>query len=204
MHPVVVGALHGVVVLAVGSALGWLVAGPGGATAGALVSAPPAWRIVGLIARVRPYRPGGRGLGAATVDLTWSAVNTWAASLFALVLSVRGNRPEPDRSRHSGLVHFCDPAIAGYATTVGIVTAGCSARLEAHERVHVLQARIFGPLYLPLVGLGFVVTTAVPYWMLSASARRGVRDLRSYFVRGVYPHTWHEWWAYRSAPTTAP
>jgi hypothetical protein len=198
---VVVGSLHGAAIVAVGVALGWFAAGTAGALVGAGASAVPAWRGASAVARCRPYPADRRGAASAAIDVTWGALNAWAASLFALVLSARGNRLDVERSRGSGLVHFCDQAIAGYATTIGIVTAGCSPRVEAHERVHVLQARLLGPLYLPLVGLGFVVATVLPYWLASSSVRCQVRDVRSYFVRGVYRNTWHEWWAYRVAPT---
>jgi hypothetical protein len=199
---VIVGLAQGVVVVAVGAVLGAAVAGLAGAAVGVVLSAWPAWRYSVLVGRCRPYPTGSRGGALAVVDGTWGALNTWAAALFVTVLTARRNVELADRSRASGLVHLRDPAIPGYATTIGMVTAGCSPRIEPHERVHVLQARILGPLYLPLVGLGFVIATVVPYWLLSSASRRRVRDVRSYFVRGVYPNTWHEWWAYRQAPAT--
>ena len=86
----------------------------------------------------------------------------------------------------------------GYATTLGNVIAGGTPANERHEDLHVRQARLFGPLYLPLVGLNTCC---------SASCRCGgchhdhdgypITGPGRYFTRGVYPHVWHEAWAYR-------
>lgn len=182
-----------------GGGVGWITgAGTGvGAALGGIFSAPLAVAATSAVRRARPYPQGSRGWALLALDVTWSALNTWAGALFLYVLRLRGNRLEPDRSAGSGRVHLAEPAITGYATTIGIVVAGCSSRLERHEQVHVFQARLLGPLYLPLVGLGFVVATVLPYWLLSRQARAQVTGMNTYFVRGVYPHTWHEWWAYR-------
>lgn len=196
-------ALHGVSITMVGGALGWAIgellgAGPPGWGTGLVLSTPLAVVGASSVARCRPYAAGWQGGALLAVDVTWSALNTWAGALFLALARARGNEVEVERSAGSARVHLADPAISGYATTVGMVVAGCSPRLESHEQVHVFQARLLGPLYLPLVGLGFVVATVLPYWLISARARSRVRDLSSYFVAGVYPHTWHEWWAYRS------
>ncbi len=196
-----VAAVQGASVVVVGATLGALVGGRAGLVVGLVVSLAPAVVFARVLAGCRPYPSGGRGVGLALLDATWGSLTTWVSAWYLLVLRARRNPPDRDRSHGSGLVHLCDPAIPGYATTIGIVTAGCSGRVEPHERVHVLQARIFGPLYLPLVGLGFVVATLVPYWLISSRSRGRVRDLSSFFVHGVYPNTWHEWWAYRVAPT---
>lgn len=199
--------LHAICVLVTGAALG---AGLGtaigdsgaativGASLGAVSSAFPAVAAATAVKRANPYTRDVRGRALLAVDVTWSALNTWAGALFLYVLGVRGNRVEAERSVGSGRIYLARPAISGYATTVGTVVAGCSARLERHESVHVFQARLLGPFYLPLVGVGFVVATVMPYWMVSRRARSAVDSLASYFVAGVYPHTWHEYWAYRS------
>lgn len=198
-----VALLHGVSVVVVGAVVGAVVGGRIGAAVGAAASLPPAWRYVAALRACRPYMPDASGRALAVLDATWAGPTTFAGAWFLLLLEARGNRIDAGRSSGAGLVHLCDQAIPGYATTVGVVTAGCSPRVEAHERVHVLQARLFGPLYLPLVGLGWVVATLLPYWLLRPRARAAVTSVRTYFVRGVYPHTWHEWWAYRVAPTRA-
>jgi hypothetical protein len=49
-----------------------------------------------------------------------------------------------------------------------------------------------------LVVANWVVETVLPYWLLyhdrSAAPTDGVA---AYFRHGVYPHCWHEEWAYR-------
>ncbi len=197
-------ALHGAAITAMGGALGWVVGALGGvpgigSVVGVAISVPLALAGAVAVYRCRPYPPGLRGRALLAVDVTWSALNTWAGALFLTVLRRRGNELDAARSADTARVHLAAPAIAGYATTVGMVVAGCSPRLERHEQVHVFQARLLGPLYLPLVGVGFVVATLLPYWLVSRRARSRVRDLSSYFVAGVYPHTWHEYWAYRVA-----
>ncbi len=137
-----------------------------------------------------------RGVVAFVADHTWSLPNTLVGAMFLGVSLAFGNRLERDLSGHVGLR---SPAIPGYAgTTIGPVQAGTGTGVDRHEAVHVYQARLLGPLYLPLVGLAFVVATVLPYWWLYHDhAGRPIRGVRGYFTRGVYPHTWHEEWAYR-------
>ena len=192
------GRVQAGAVTSVGALFGWLVAGPVGAALGAAASLLVAIPYGRAITQCRPYERNARGVALCVLDATWGAINTWAGALFLVALSRRGNRVETDRSVGSGTVFLCDQAIAGYATTIGIVKAGCAPRLARHEQIHVFQARLLGPLYLPLVGLGFVVATLVPYWLVTPSGRRrSVVGFATYFTRGVYPNTWHEWWAYR-------
>lgn len=197
---VLAGGIHAVAVVAFGALLGWLAGGQRlvGALVGGVLSFGPAVVYARSLARAGPYASSVRGAALCLLDATWGAMNTWAGALFTSALLARGNPVDCDRSRGSGALFLYEQAIPGYATTIGIVTAGCVPRLERHERVHVLQARILGPFYLPLVALGFVVATVLPYWLASPRSRSVIRDVRSYFVRGVYPNTWHEWWAYRA------
>jgi hypothetical protein len=194
---VVAATVQAVGVLAVGAGLGWLGGGGWGAAAGGVGSAPAALVHASVVARGRPYCRGWHGTVLAGVDATWSGLNTWAGAWYVLIELGRGNRLDIARSTGAGVLFLERQAIPGYATTIGPVAAGCPPRIERHERVHVLQARLLGPFYLPLVALGFVVATVVPYWLVSSRARARVVGPRSYFERGVYPNTWHEWWAYR-------
>lgn len=97
------------------------------------------------------------GLGPFSVigyllDMTWSLLNTAASLLVWLpaCMIAGGNFVEPnDFSRRSGtFVYSENPRGGGYdATTVGTVIGG---GWSSHEETHVWQARIFGPLYLPV------------------------------------------------------
>lgn len=144
-----------------------------------------------------PYSFSRRGLWLWLVDSTWSAPNTFAGALFYEIERLRGNKPDFGQSQGSGTVWLEDQAIVGYATTVGIVKAGSTRDVDAHENIHVFQARLFGPFYLPLVAGHYVVATLFPYWLVGyLKTNPPIRDIHTYFHRGVYPSTWHERWAY--------
>src|SRR5258708_5476083 len=86
------------------------------------------------------------------LDMSWSLPNTAASLLVWLpaCMIAGGNFVDPDdRSRRSGTFVYQDnPRGGGYdATTIGTVIAG---GWSSHEEIHVWQARIFGPLYLPV------------------------------------------------------
>jgi hypothetical protein len=208
----VVGGLVALVLTAVPAALGFLLGGGlgdgmgrgVGLVAGALVGGVPGAILGWAVARWEPYDVRrGRGLLAALVDVTWSLPNTWAGAVFLGVNLLRGNRVEPSLTRHAGAVHLVGgvfPPIAGvrYVTTIGTVIAGVAPAVHRHEHGHILQARLFGPLYLPLVAAHYVVATVVPYWWLYHDHERyPITDVGSYLTRGVYHHVWHEEWCYR-------
>lgn len=93
------------------------------------------------------------------LDMTWSLLNTAAALIVWLpaCLIAGGNFIEPDdRSRRSGtFVYQNNPRGGGYAaTTIGTVIAG---GWSSHEECHVWQARMFGPLYLPVYLLSLLL-----------------------------------------------
>src|SRR6266508_1334015 len=61
----------------------------------------------------------------------------------------------------------------------------------------VYLARIFGPLYLPLVIVNYVIATIAPYWLLYHDrVKYPINSVRAYFLDGVYPHVWNEAWCY--------
>lgn len=194
----VAGVVAGAVVAAAIGLTGAAVAGP----AGAAVAAVPGLALGVTFGRAvkvcAPYDlTSVTGVRRLVVDLTWSLVNTVAGALFLAVNLARGNRIDPDASRHSGSIVLVRQFLRGYATTVGTVQAGTTPHLRRHEDTHVRQARLFGPLYLPLVAAHYVVVTLVPYWLLYHDrARRPIDGFRAYFRHGVYPNTWHELWAY--------
>lgn len=105
------------------------------------------------------YALGPLSIFGYVLDMTWSLLNT-AASLIVWLpacMIAGGNFVEPDEhSRRSGTFVYQDnPRGGGYAaTTIGTVIAGgwCS-----HEEVHVWQARMFGPLYLPVYLLSLLL-----------------------------------------------
>jgi hypothetical protein len=147
----------------------------------------------------RPYEGVG-GLRRCLIDATWSALNTWAGAVYYGVLRLTGNPLDAGRCRGKGSIWLVNGVVARYATTIGCVKAGSNDRIDRHEEIHVFQARLFGPLYLPLVGLNYAVATVVPYWLFlfRDPVKRPIKGFRSYFENGVYPHVWNELWAYRA------
>ena len=100
----------------------------------------------------RIYGLGPFSILGYVLDMTWSLLNTAASLLVwlpACMLAGGDFIPPDENSRRSGtFVYHDNPRGGGYdATTVGTVIGGgwCS-----HEEVHVWQARLFGPLYLPV------------------------------------------------------
>jgi len=194
----VAAVVQGVVVVLVGALLG-SVFGVVGAVVGAVISLPFALAYAIGVGRGCPYADGRRGARRCLVDATWSGLNTWAGAVYYGAHRFRRNTLEPERSRGTGALWLTNGFTPKYATTIGTVKAGSNDRRDRHEQVHVLQARLFGPFYLPLIGLNYVVATVVPYWLLfrGASRRKPITGFRSYFEDGVYPNTWHELWAYK-------
>lgn len=154
---------------------------------------------------MNPYPRGPRGWGLALLDLTWSLPNTLAGLLYLGAHLLAGHRVDRDVSLHSGQIHVIEPVHHAYAMTIGPVVAGASEALRGHESVHVFQARVLGPLYIPLVALNYAVFTLAPVWLLYHDHERWpIRGFVSYFTHGVYPHTFHEVWAFNRESSSKP
>lgn len=180
-----------------GFALIGALAGPIGALIGAaiglLVGAIHAWAIV--IAKC--YPAGAKGWFLMILDFTWSLPNTMLGSIYLALNLLFGNRLDKAQSRSRSSLVLKKGIFHGFATTLGPVEAGTTSGISRHEYVHVLQARIFGPFYVPLVIANYIVATVFPYWLIYHDhARKPIRSFGDYFMRGVYPHTWNEEWAY--------
>ena len=134
------------------------------------------------------------------LDNTWSVLNSLAGSIYQLVNLIIFN-PITQTGAGTGTVVHRRGIIPGYATTIGQVIASEDPGVQDHERLHVLQARIFGPLYIPLVMASYVIGTIIPYWLLFHNHQRWpITGFGTYFINGVYPHAWNEEWAYRACP----
>lgn len=180
----------GVFGLLVGDGLGLLIGGLVGLVFGAVYG----WAITA----VRAYDWGSAGsIVAYVVDHTWSLANTLVGALFLTGNVVFGNRLDRTFTGRN-VVGLQNGVFPGFATTIGTVQAGTGMGIDDHEAVHVLQARIFGPLYIPMVIGNYILATLLPYWLLYHDrTARPITGLITYFKRGVYPHTWNEEWAYK-------
>ena len=187
--------------VALGTLAGTATRRRGGRLVGGALTALVAGPYADAVARHAPYAHTRQVAVRWLVDSTWSAPNTLAGALFLAHQRALDNPERPDRSRSSGSIWLERSAVRGYATTIGIVKAGSSERIDAREDVHVLQARLLGPLYVPLVALDFVLATVFPFWLRHrAPPAAPIRSVRDYFHRGVYREVWHERWAYAAAP----
>ena len=130
------------------------------------------------------------------LDMTSSLLNTAASLLVWLpaCMIAGGDFVEPDDySRRSGtFVYRENPRGGGYdATTVGTVIAG---GWSSHEETHVWQARIFGPLYIP------VYLTSL---LLNILFRLFTGKLES-LVEQAYYRVCFEDWAYSAGSSSGP
>ncbi len=135
-------------------------------------------------------------------DNTWGLPNSMVGSLFATANIMGGNPIDRTNSRNSGALMFENEWFSGYATTLGNVivgTKGLAHDVLEHEQAHVLQARIFGPVFYPTMIAHYAINTILPYWLFYHNKRypnTPIRNFGEYFSRGVYPHTWAEEWGY--------
>lgn len=155
------------------------------------------------------------GVLALITDLTWSLPNTLAGFILANPFYLVFGKPSRDLSRNEGWISYKPQGTSGFGVdvlqTVGTVNIGGAG---AHEKVHLLQARIFGPLFIPIVVLNYILTGLLQIlFTLTIGAIlkvTGVRDtayLRppaASAVKGffgwIYYATVFELWAYATEP----
>jgi hypothetical protein len=168
----------------------------------------------------KTYRDTPKSWFLLLVDHTWSLPNTIFGSVYVIVLLALGMRPKPQPAyaTHRIALLFGGRLMHGWSgTTIGPVEVSKEADLtnpstrdwerkdamdtNTHEYVHVFQARLFGPLYFPLVVAHYIVAALLPYWLLYHYRKKNPIDsVGNYFANGVYTHVWNEKWAYYVAP----
>ncbi len=194
----VAGVVSAVVHVLAGGLLGGLLTGPVGLLAGAVAGLVPGVVFGGAVAATGVYPRGARGFLLFVVDHTWSLPNTALGGVYLALHLAVGHTLDGPGSRHACRVSVVEGVWARYATTLGTVCAGSSPRVQRHEDTHILQARLLGPLYLPLVAANYALFTVAPVWWLwHDHAGAPIDRVRRYFEVGVYPHVWHEAHAYR-------
>jgi hypothetical protein len=177
-------------------------------TTAALISGAAAGLVYGLESGLLlSYDLGSiSGWGVLFLDVTWSFPNT----LFGLVI---GNLFYPflgglsrTLSEGQGWVSYARPG-GRVLQTLGTINLGGAG---AHERVHLWQARIFGPLYLPLFGASYVITALLQilwtitlgglFFLLKVRETPYLRPPEHSVVQGffgwIYAATPFELWAY--------
>lgn len=192
------GALSALAQVAVAASAGALLLGARGAVVAAVLAGCVAGPFGWAVGRVRAYPPSARGVGLFVVDHSWNLINTLAGAAFLTVNLVRGHHLDPPRCRHRARIDLREQALPGYATTLGNVVAGATPANERHEDLHIRQARLLGPLYLPLIAANYVLFSVFPvWWLIHDHDGYPITGPVRYFTRGVYLHVWHEAWAYR-------
>ena len=146
------------------------------------------------------------------VDHTWSLLNTVFGGIVGnLIYPFVGSPSRADSAGRTWIVYM-PRSSSGFGTdvlqTVGIVNLGGAGQ---HERMHLLQSRTFGPTYLPLFAVFYVVTALLAILfaplgaLLKAAHRRDTWYLRppaksavQGFFGWIYYATPFELWAYAS------
>ena len=148
------------------------------------------------------------------VDLTWSLPNTLFGLVFGNLIYPFFGVPSRRQSEGEGWISYRS---RGYRfgtevlQTLGTVNLGGRGN---HEMVHVVQARILGPLFLPVQGVNYAVNfllqvlfTATLGAILSLAGARDTAYLRppassavSGFWGWIYYATVMELWAYGTEP----
>jgi hypothetical protein len=155
-----------------------------------------------------------KGWVELVVDMTWSLPNT----IFGFIL---GNCIYPffgdiskNQSNNSGWIVYLPRAGGGgfgknVLQTLGTINIGGAGQ---HERMHLLQARIFGPFYLGLFALNYIGTFIIQVlwtftlggllWLLKFRSKPYFRPSSHSAVQGflgwIYYATFFELWAYAS------
>jgi len=197
MRASVTAWISGIAVALVGLAIGFLF--------NSLIAALILFVIFGLIAipygravaTGKMYDGDAINIWRFIIDVTWSSLNTAAAAIYYAAHRMTGNTLNVPLTQGTGAIWLDKGVVPQYATTIGTVKAGSTSTIDDHEMIHVFQARLFGPFYLLLVALNYVIATIIPYWLLLK--HKPITGFGSYFEDGVYPHVWNELWAYGAA-----
>lgn len=147
------------------------------------------------------------------VDFTWSLVNTIFGFIFGNIIYIFFGSPSRASSKDKGWIAFAPRGSGKFGNkvlqTLGTVNLGGAGQ---HELMHVLQARIFGPLYLPIFAVNYVVnfiiqvlftaTVGLALWLLKLRDtpyfRPPSRSAVSGFFGWIYYANLFELWAYGS------
>jgi hypothetical protein len=192
------GILSALVHTALGAALGYAVGGTTGLFIGTVAGLIPGAVFGWAIASAKVYEPSARGVLLFAVDHTWSVLNTVVGAVYLTAHLLFGHSLDRPASRHSGRLNVVEGVSPRYATTIGTVCAGAGPGIQRHEDVHIVQARLLGGLYIPLVLANYVLFTVAPVWLIYHDhASAPINRFTRYFEIGVYPHVWNEAIAYR-------
>lgn len=154
------------------------------------------------------------GVLTLIVDLSWSLASTIAGFVLGNAIYIFFGTPSRELSENEGWISYKARGTSGFGVdvlqTIGTVNLGGAGK---HEKVHLLQARILGPLFIPLVIVSYIVTGAIQIFftitvgaILKATGTRDTAYLRPPtgpdgsavpgFFGWIYYATPIELWAY--------
>ncbi len=151
------------------------------------------------------------GVLTLLVVLTWSLPNTVAGFLLGNLIYIFFGNPSRELSESRSWIAYKARGTSGFGVdvlqTIGTVNLGGAGN---HEPIHVLQARIFGPLFIPIVIMNYILTGTLQVLftitlgaILKAAGKRDTPYFRppehsavSGFFGWIYYATIFELWAY--------
>jgi len=102
------------------------------------------------------------GVLTLLVDLSWSLISTIAGFILGNAIYIFFGNPSRELSENQGWISYKARGTSGFRDdvlqTIGTVNIGGAGN---HERVHLMQARIFGPLFIPIIIVSYIVTGAI-------------------------------------------
>ena len=152
-----------------------------------------------------------QGVGVLILDLTWSLLNTFVGFILGNLIYIFFGTPSRALSQDQNWISYKARGKSGFGVdvlqTIGTVNLGGAGK---HEKVHVVQARVFGPLFIPFVVANYIINSAVQIlFTITIGAilkATGVRDTaylrppKTSAVQGffgwIYAATIIELWAY--------
>jgi hypothetical protein len=156
--------------------------------------------------------PRFKGWLEFVVDMTWSLPNTIFGFIIGNCIYPFFGNVSKNLSKDSGWIVYMPPAgSSGFGKkvlqTLGTINIGGAGQ---HERMHLLQARIFGVFYLALFGLNYIITFTIQVlwtftlggllWLLKVREKPYFRPPSRSAVKGffgwIYYATFFELWAY--------
>jgi len=163
------------------------------------------------------YDLNGIGWLQLFIDMTWSLPNTIWGFIIGNIFFIFFGFPSRDLSKNHGFIAFKPRGSGSFGNSVlqthGTVNLGGAGQ---HELVHVLQARVFGPLFLPIYLVNYIINSLIqglwtitlgmilwlvkirekPYFCPPENATN--KSVVPGFFGWIYYYTIFEFWGYNS------
>ncbi len=101
------------------------------------------------------------GVLTLLVDLSWSLPNTIAGFFLGKPIYIFFGTPSRAQSENEGWISYKARGTSGFGIDVQSTGTANLGGAGNHEKVHLLQARILGPLFIPLVIVNYIITGGI-------------------------------------------